>query len=444
MNELRVYFHGLGSSDPMLLGRLGYGRRDNYTHFELDPRFLRLGINLSPVRLKHETGLQAAPLEPFDGLHGLFADSLPDGWGLMLMDRAFSQRGMNRDAITQLHRLAFVGSRAMGALSYVPDTEAGKPTASDFLDLPRIGLEATQQYRGEAVEVLDELVHNASPSGGARPKILIGLSDTGNSIIPGAEDVPEGFSHWIAKFPTGDTPDARSAGAIEHLYAKMAREAGIRMAETRLVPGRKDHAYFLTRRFDRLPDNRRLHVHSVAGLVHADFRIPNFDYLGLLKLSDMLTKSHAEKTELFRRMVFNVVTGNRDDHTKNFAFVMHPNGRWAASPAYDLTYNPGVRGYHSMTILGEGRDFKREDFLELAHRVSIPRPSAMRIMQEVADAVSLWTSEARHYPIPGEQAAEIQMHIQRLCSQILAVPAPRHAGIVTRPNAREAGGAPGS
>ena len=413
MNELRIYFHGLDSSEPVFLGRLGYGRGDNFTHFELDPEFLRLRIGLSPVRLKLETGLQAAPLTPFAGLHGLFADSLPDGWGRLLMDRTFRQRGTNLDAITPLHRLAFVGSRAMGALSYVPDMEADRSTAADFPDLPTIGLEATRQYQGEAVEVLDEFVHNAAPSGGARPKILIGLSDKEDSIIAGAEDLPDGFSHWIAKFPTGDTPDARSAGAIEYLFAKMAREAGIRMTETRLVPGRKDHAYFLTRRFDRLPGNRRLHVHSVAGLVHADFRNPDFDYLQLLKLSDLLTKSHAEKTELFRRMVFNVVTGNRDDHTKNFAFVMHPDGRWAASPAYDLTFNLGIRGFRSMTIQGKGRDFTREDFLELAHRVSIPRKSVTRIMQEVSNAVALWESEARHYPIPGEQAAEIQKHIQR-------------------------------
>ena len=413
MNELRVYFHGLDSSEPVFLGRLGYGRGDNFTHFELDPEFLRLRIDLSPVRLKLETGLQAAPLTPFAGLHGLFADSLPDGWGRLLMDRTFRQRGTNLDAITPLHRLALVGSRAMGALSYVPDMEAGRSTAADFPDLPTIGLEATRQYQGEAVEVLDEFVHNAAPSGGALPKILIGLSDEEDSIIAGAEDLPDGFSHWIAKFPTGDTPDARLAGAIEYLFAKMAREAGIRMTETRLVPGRKDHAYFLTRRFDRLPGNRRLHVHSVAGLVHTDFRTPDFDYLQLLKLSDLLTKSHAEKTELFRRMVFNVVTGNRDDHTKNFAFVMHPDGRWAASPAYDLTFNPGVRGFHSMTIQGKGRDFTREDFLELAHRVSIPKTSVTRIMQEVSDAVALWESEARHYPIPREQAAEIQKHIQR-------------------------------
>lgn len=440
MNELRVYFHGLESSDPMFLGRLGYGRGDNYTHFEMNPEFLRLGIGLSPFHLKPETGLQAASLRPFAGLHGLFADSLPDGWGRLLMDRTFRQRGMSLDAITPLHRLAFIGSRAMGALSYVPNTEAGQ-SAADLLDLPAIGLEATRQYQGEAVEVLDEFVGHAAPSGGARPKMLIGLSDAGDSIVTGAEDLPNGYSHWIAKFPTGNAPDDRSAGAIEHLFAKMARRAGIRMAETRLVPGQKDHAYFLTRRFDRLPGNRRLHVHSVAGLVHADFRVPDFDYLELLKLSDLLTKSHAEKVELFRRMVFNVVTGNRDDHTKNFAFVMQPNGRWVASPAYDLTYNLGIRGHHSMTIEGKGRDFTREDCLALAHRVSIPRKSAIQIMQEVSDAVSMWAEEASHYAIPKEQAAEIQEHIQGQCSRLLAVSALLKSGAPAPvPDANEAPG----
>ena len=339
MNELRVHFHGLDDAEPVLLGRLGYGFGHNHTHFEWDPGFLRLGVNPSPVRLQPQPGLQAGPPEPFEGLHGLLADSLPDGWGRLLMDRTFRQRGLDPDAITPLHRLAFVGSRAMGALSYVPDTEAGDSPAADVLDLPAIGIEATRLYEGAATEVLEEFARHAAPSGGARPKILVGVQDAGESVVAGAENLPDGYSHWLAKFPTSDAPEARSSGAIEYLYSRMARNAGIRMAETRLVPGRKNHAYFLTRRFDRLSGNRRRHVHSVAGLVHANFRMPNFDYLQLLKLSDLLTRSHAEKTGLFRRMAFNIVSGNRDDHTRNFGFLMEPGGELTATPAYDLSYN---------------------------------------------------------------------------------------------------------
>ena len=418
----------------MLVGRLGYGLGDNFTHFEMDPEFLRSGINLSPVRLKFEAALQAAPLNPFDGLHGLFADSLPDGWGQLLMDRAFRQRGLNLDTITPLYRLAFIGSRAMGALSYVPDMEASKSSAANLLDLSVIGIEATRQYQGEALEVLEEFVRHAAPSGGARPKILIGVEDNGNSVIAGAEDLPDGYSHWLAKFPTGNEPDARSAGAIEYLFSRMAQDAGVHMAQTRLVPGRKDHAYFLSRRFDRLPGNLRLHVHSVAGLVHADFRVPDFDYLQLLKLSDLLTRSHAQKVELFRRMVFNVVSGNRDDHTKNFAFLMHPNDGWKATPAFDLTYNRGLRGHHCMTIQGKGRDFTRNDLLKLAHLVSIPRQTALQVIQEVSNAVDSWTREAPHYPIPKEQVAEIQGHIQRQRSRLLGVKAAQSgSGAILRP-----------
>ena len=378
----------------------------------MDAAFLRLGINPSPLRLERRTGLQPAPASPFEGLHGLFNDSLPDGWGRYLMDRAFRQSGLVPDAVTPLHRLALVGARAMGALSYEPDDGGGEERAAP-LDLPAIGLAATRQYLGDASELLDSLVRHASPSGGARPKILIGINEVDGSIVTGADDLPDGYSHWLAKFPTGTSTADRSAGAIEYLYSRMARAAGINMAETRLIPGNKSNAYFITRRFDRLSGNRRRHVHSVAGLVHSNFRMPDFDYLELLKLSDWLTRSHAEKTELFRRMAFNVVGGNRDDHTKNFAFEMKRGGEWVDTPAYDLTYNPGLAGHHNMTIQGKGRGFVHDDLLKLAHTASIPRAAALRIIDEVSDAFSAWATDAPSYPIPKEQISDIQRHIDR-------------------------------
>lgn len=418
MKQLRVYFHGLDTDEPVLLGRLGYGRGQRYTHFEMDSAFLRLGINPSPLGLETRTGLQAAPPNPFDGLHGLFNDSLPDGWGRYLMDRAFRQRGVDPGDVTPLHRLAMVGARAMGALSYAPDGGVGDPHVAP-LDLPTIGLAATRQYLGDASELLDSLVRHASPSGGARPKILIGINDTDGSAVTGADDLPDGYSHWLAKFPTGISATDRSAGAIEYLYSRMARAAGIHMAETRLIPGNKGNAYFVTRRFDRRSGNRRRHVHSVAGLVHSDFRMPDFDYLELLKLSDWLTRSHAEKTELFRRMVFNIVGGNRDDHTKNFAFEMKPGGEWVNTPAYDLTYNPGLAGHHSMTIQGKGRGFVLDDLLRLAHTASIPRAAALRIIDEVSDAFSAWAKDAAAYLIPKERTGDIQRHIDRQRTRLL-------------------------
>ena len=422
MKQLRVYFHGLDTDEPVLLGRLGYGRGQRYTHFEMDSAFLRLGINPSPLRLETRTGLQPAPPNPFDGLHGLFNDSLPDGWGRYLMDRAFRQRGLDPDAVTPLHRLASVGARAMGALSYEPDDGGADPHVKP-LDIPTIGLAATRQYLGDASELLDSLVRHASPSGGARPKILIGINDTDGSAVTGADDLPYGHSHWLAKFPTGTSATDRSAGAIEYLYSRMARAAGIHMAETRLIPGNKGNAYFVTRRFDRRSGNRRRHIHSVAGLVHSDFRTPDFDYLELLKLSDWLTRSHAEKTELFRRMVFNIVGGNRDDHTRNFAFEMKPVGEWVSTPAYDLTYNPGLAGHHSMTIQGKGRDFVRDDLLKLAHTASIPRAAALRIIDEVSDAFPAWSKEAPSYPIPKERTGDIQRHIDRQRARLQPVSA---------------------
>ena len=203
------------------------------------------------------------------------------------------------------------------------------------------------------------------------------------------------------------------------------------MAETRLIPGNKGNAYFVTRRFDRRSGNRRRHVHSVAGLVHSDFRMPDFDYVELLKLSDWLTRSHAEKTELFRRMVFNIVGGNRDDHTKNFAFEMKPVGEWVNTPAYDLTYNPGLAGHHSMTIQGKGRDFVRDDPAEAGpHGVHSPRGrpahhrrSIGRIFRVGQRRGSLSDPEGTHrrYPAPYRPPAHPAAAGQRLIRAVSSV-----------------------
>ena len=410
MNLLNVLYHGFGGDQPVRMGRLAW--HDQIAWFEFSAEFLQYNINPSPFSLDLATTLQKAPQEPFDGLHGLFSDSLPDGWGLYLMDKAFRQTGRDPAMVTPLGKLAFVGRRAMGAISYEPDDmeNTERHTAGE-LDIDTVGNEATHLYQGELQEVLEHHAVNGTPAAGARPKILIGLSD--DSAIEGAGDLPRGYSHWLVKFPTGQTPDRKSEGTIEHIYAAMARDAGINMAETRLTQAREGNAYFLTRRFDRTAGNRRHHVHSVAGLLNADFRTADFEYRELIKLCGMLTHSHSEKVELFRRMVFNVVTGNRDDHTKNFAFMLSDKNEWRNTLAYDVTWNQGIVGEHSMSVNGKGKDIRLEDILAIAGSASISRQEAGSVIESVTEAVSGWNNLALQYDVPSDQRRDIHQYMSR-------------------------------
>ena len=392
------------------MGRLAW--HEQHAWFEFSAEFLQHNFNPSPFSLDLATTLQKAPQEPFDGLHGLFNDSLPDGWGLYLMDKAFRQAGRDPATVTPLDRLAFVGRRTMGAISYQPDgmENAERPTAGE-LDIDTVGNEATRLYQGELQEVLERHAVNATPSAGARPKILVGLS--GDKAIEGADDLPSGYSHWLVKFPTGHTADKRSEGTIEHIYALMARAAGINMAETRLAQAREGNAYFMTRRFDRTAGNRRRHVHSLAGMLNTDFRVANFEYRELIKLCGMLTHSHSEKLELFRRMVFNVATGNRDDHTKNFAFMLSDQNEWRNTPAYDVTWNRGIMGEHSMSVNGKGKDIRLEDILAIAGSASISRQDAGSVIEAVTEAVSGWNNLALNHDVPSAQRRDIYQYMSR-------------------------------
>lgn len=410
MKLLNVLYHGISGGKPVRMGRLAW--HDRHAWFEFSAEFLQHGINPSPVSLDFTTNLQKAPPDPFNGLHGLFSDSLPDGWGIYLMDKVFRKTGQDPAMVTPVDRLAYVGSRAMGAISYAPE-EMGiaERDRSKALDIDTVGDEATGLYQGELPEVLEHHAVNGTPSGGARPKILIGVS--GNTALEGAGELPSGYSHWLVKFPAGRTPDKKSEGTIEYIYALMARDAGIKMAETRLAPARDGNAYFMTRRFDRTPGNRRFHVHSVAGLLNTDYRVANFEYGELIKLCGILTHSHTEKVELFRRMVFNVVSGNRDDHTKNFAFMLTDKNEWANTPAYDVTWNQGLVGEHTMSINGKGKDIRLDDILDIARDASISRQDVNSVVERVKEAVADWNSLALQYDVPSEQRRDIHQYMLR-------------------------------
>lgn len=377
--------------DIMTVGRLA--EHDNRTYFEFDPTFLQSGLEISPFKLPAHPGLIEHQDHALGPLPGVFDDSLPDGWGLLLMDRHFRRQGIDPVTLSPLDRLVYLGTRTMGALTYHPPTE-GTDSDDVAIDLYDLGRHAEDVLAGNVSDVLPQLMRAGGSPGGARPKVLVGVQ--GNDIISGEDDLPEGSEPWIVKFSA--KADARDAGPVEYAYSLMAKAAGIQMPPTRLFEvkrGRGVRHYFGVRRFDRGQGNRRFHVHTFANLIHVNFRIPSTDYADLFKVTQALTRNHQDLLSLFRLMVFNVATHNRDDHAKNFAFILDDQtSEWALSPAYDLTYSPGPGGEHTTTVHGEGNQPTREHCMKLAKNAGIKTTQAKSILDEVNTAVTSWSKFA--------------------------------------------------
>lgn len=396
MKTLEVRLHR-GPEDERVVGKLAQtGRR---VFFEYDPDFLRDPLWLSPFKLPPEPGLIEHRDRDFGPLFGLFDDSLPDGWGLLLMDRFFEQQGTALAEVSALDRLAYLGTRTMGALTYHPPSE---PTDDDarILDLGEMARASEQVIAGTAKEVLPQLLRAGGSPGGARPKVLVGVR--GDEILSGEAELPPGFSHWIVKFSAREDPP--DAGTVELAYSEMAKEAGIAMPATRLFETGEGERFFGVERFDRQGDRRR-HVHTFGNLIHADFRIPSCDYGQLLEVTRILTRNHQDVLECYRRMAFNVASHNRDDHVKNFAFRLTEAGEWELAPAYDLVFAPGPGGEHSMTVAGEGRSPRRSHLLRLAEAAGISNGEVESILDEVAAAVDQWRVHARRAEV-GSQSTE--------------------------------------
>ncbi|WP_186398821.1 type II toxin-antitoxin system HipA family toxin [Stappia sp. P2PMeth1] len=345
--EIRVGLELDGTTLPV--GRLATRARKIY--FEYDAAFLKHGLEISPLRLPLKSGLSSFEAGLFEGLPGVFNDSLPDGWGQLLFDRFARSQGIAPEALTPLDRLAHVGRIGMGALVYEPDYSLDDTEGA--LNLDDLAQQAQEVLAGEADDVLKELLALNGSSAGARPKALIGLDADRRTIAHGVSDLPEGFEPWLVKF--GTMQDGNDAGAVEYVYALMAREAGVDMPDVHLFPAKTGAGYFATRRFDRIGPNR-LHMHTACGLLHADFRTPALDYEDLLALTGVLTRDVREVEKMYRLAVFNVLAHNRDDHSKNFSFLMDASGDWTLSPAYDLTFSSGPRGEQSTMVMGEGRN----------------------------------------------------------------------------------------
>ena len=375
------------------VGRLA--QRDHKIYFEYDAGFLQSGLEISPLKLPLDSGLHVFDYRPFEGLPGVFNDSLPDGWGRLLFDRYIRSQNLLPEDFTPLDRLAHVGMGGLGALVYEPD-HSNLEKEHEAIDLDILSQQTQDVLEGEANEVLQELIDLNGSSAGARPKALIGLDASKKNIISGKHNLIDGYEHWLVKFAnSNDGPDA---GAIEYVYALMAEEAGVEMMPVHLFEAKKGAGYFATKRFDR-NGNQRLHVHTASGVLHSNFRVPSLDYEDLLTLTGVLTQDIREVEKMYRLAVFNVMSHNRDDHGKNFSFLMDAKGEWKFSPAYDLTFSSGPRGHQSTMVMGEGQSPTLEHLVKLGTEANLKKKKIEEIIAQTGHALSLWETLASNYGV---------------------------------------------
>ncbi|TDS13822.1 type II toxin-antitoxin system HipA family toxin [Sphingobacterium paludis] len=364
--------------------------RNGVIYFEYDDALIQKGIEISPIGLPLQRGVVEFPRRPFEGLAGVFNDSLPDGWGRLLMDRLLRSQGIFPDSISSLDRLAYVGSFGMGALTYEPDISVSD--GQEFVDLDHLATQTEEVIQGSSEEVLTELIALNGSSAGARPKALIAVDNDRRHITSGAREMPQGFEPWLVKF--SNRQDGSDAGAIEYVYALMAKEAGVAMPDVHLFSSQNTAGYFAVKRFDR-DGNIKFHMSTVSGLLHSDFRIPSLDYEDLLNLTSMLTKDIREVEKMYRLAVFNVLAHNRDDHGKNFSFLMDEKGGWRLAPAYDLTFSRGPNGEQSTMVMGEGKNPRISHLLKLGDEIKLPKKLIAEIIDQTRAALATWPDLAK-------------------------------------------------
>lgn len=344
------------------VGKLGLNA-GGLSVFEYDTKFLSEGFSISPFELPLKPGVFTAQRFPFEGGFGVFDDSLPDGWGLLILDRYLRSRGIDPMKLTLLDRLALVGSKGRGALEFYPDKSDMTPM--EYSDFNTLSVSA-QEILGDKCEdsgKIEEFQQRGGSPGGARPKIFV---------------CDDGYE-WLVKFRA--RYDSENIGETEYRYSILAKECGIEMPPTRLF----DNKFFGVRRFDR-KDDRKLHVVSVAGLLRADYRAPSIDYMHIFKIANSLCHDIEDTWKIYRLMLFNFLIGNKDDHAKNFSFI-HDQGEWHFAPAYDLLPSSGFNGYHTTTF-NNNLNPQKKDLINIAGIVGLDTRKAESTFDFIQDQVT--------------------------------------------------------
>ena len=413
------------------VGVLSEARSGRVT-FEYDPDFRRAGLDISPIHLPvRQHGPVSFPelarKAAFLGLPGVFADALPDRFGNAIIRRHFADRGRSADAMSPIQRLLYLGDRAMGALEFRPPFDPGEST-EEALELRALVDQARRVIEGDMSVAIPEIMQIGGSAGGARPKALVRWNRSANRIRSGFAHPAPGEEPWLIKFD-GATRDSAGQGMrgsrqpgpwgrIEYAYSRLARYAGIDMAATHLLHD-GDLAHFMTRRFDRATtgaEESRLHFHSLGGIQHIDFNDQYvFSYEGYLGTIRTLGLGQRSVNEAFRRMVFNVVTVNFDDHVKNFGFLMDPRGSWRLAPAYDVTYaeSEAWTRQHQMSVNGRFRGITRSDLLQVGRNYDLPDDGGT-IIDEVVGSLDHWQDFATAAGVPDRMVEHLEQRFERL------------------------------
>ncbi len=408
--------------------------------FEYDAAFARSGIELSPLVMPLSRRVYRFPelsRQTFLGLPGMLADSLPDRFGNALIDAWLATQGRQPGSFNAVERLCYIGERGMGALEFAPVIGPGAKQATR-IDVDKLvelasrvlshrhDLQVSFADQGKE-DALRDILRVGTSAGGARAKAVIAWNPASNEVRSGQLHAGDGFEYWLLKFDgvsgnrDKELEDPKGYGIIEYAYYLMARDCGIDISECRLFEenGRR---HFMTRRFDRLPGGDKLHMQSLCALAHYDFNMAGaHSYEQALLVMRQLGLPMRDLEQQFRRMVFNIVARNQDDHVKNIAFLMDRQGNWSLSPAFDMTYsfNPGGTwtASHQMTMNGKRENFTLADFRACAKTAALKRGSAEKIIAEVQDTVANWRDYAEVAGVPAANAERIQqtLNIKPYC-----------------------------
>ena len=394
-----------------------------YYVFAYYPNFVKLGVELAPIMMPLSFEPSVFPFLPertYKRLPALLSDALPDDFGNSLVDAWMAQKGVSKESITALDRLGYMGKRSMGALEFKPSRT--KVTSSrTAIDLSKLVEVARQSVSGDfqtdamAEAALNQIIQVGTSAGGARAKAVIAWNPDTNEIRAGQFDVAPGFEHWLLKFDGVGTDlalgSSQDYGRIEMAYYLMATTAGITMSPCRLIE-ENGRAHFMTKRFDR-DVNKKIHMTTLCAMTHLDYKQKaTHDYAQYFMVISKLELGYLAMEEAFRRMTFNVLAANCDDHTKNHSFIMAESGSWQLAPAYDVThaYSPASEWTHQhlMSVNGKFKGITREDLLAVANRFGIG--SAKKVIHEVAEAVSNWMEFARETGVDHNEASKIKSH----------------------------------
>lgn len=413
------------------IGAIAWDESQQLGFFEYDRQFASGPLEAAPIRMPLSTRVYSFPelrsTATFKGLPGLLADSLPDKYGNELINIWLARNGRPENSLNPVELLCFIGSRGMGALEFEPTTLPAKSTSrsielSSLIDTTMKLLESRENFEvhtdNDMQDVLLDVLKMGTSAGGARPKAIIAYNETTGMIRSGQTLQEDGYEHWLIKFDgVNDSQFGLSYGygRVEMAYYKMASDAGVEMMESRLIE-EEGRAHFMTKRFDRISGNQKLHVQTFCAMQHYDFnQIFSYSYEQLFQTMRQLKLSYSEAEQMYRRMVFNVFARNCDDHTKNFAFLMGQDGKWKLAPAYDVchAYRPDSDwvSQHNLSINGKRKDFTKEDLLTIGRQNSIRNPEG--VINEVLETVNKWPEYAEKYKVDQKLSEAIDLTLIR-------------------------------